>query len=313
MPIQQATYPINRTAPGGPASQENFGLFGANYHPDGVVVGNGNELAVTESAVPAMSIDVDTGGAMIDGFFGLISTKATEAVEAADVTNPRIDLFISELSNPATVTSGDGISYKIIKGTAAASPVAPYASLVNTPQLRQKAWKEIRVEANETTILDADITDIPVAEFQYYIGADYPSVDIRLGGTQGLTTAVKSLLTFDTLEEDSFAMVNAGLNRVTVFKAGWYDFYLAGRFAGNGTGDRVLEFEVNGTDTLIGRKTMNPTAGAYYGFTALPYFLNAGDYVEAFALQSSGGDLDIGGGSDYNTRMVIKYRGDNNA
>ncbi len=292
MPIQQATLPINKNAPGGPASQENFALFGPNYHPGGVVVGQGNELAVTESAVPAMSVDVDTGGAIIDGFYGPISVKATEAVETADVTNPRIDLFISQLSNPTTITANDGISYLIIKGTPAASPVAPYASLVDTPQLRQKAWKEILVGTGVTTILNANITPIPAANWDKAINADFPYLQLYKDTNQDVVGATPERVEWDVArtDGDKYAMFDAAASisdrsEIVIPKAGkwliqWNITWTT--TTATRTYDSWLEIQAEGLK-IAPDFNFTGIAGVFYSTLGTSLLLDQGDIIEIWA------------------------------
>lgn len=101
-------------------------------------------LGVTAQSTPDMTVKVATGTIyMSNGNRWTPAKNDALAIDAADATNPRIDIVY--------VNSSGVISY--LAGTAAASPTAP-----TTPAGGQKL-AEISVPANDTTIETAQIQD----------------------------------------------------------------------------------------------------------------------------------------------------------
>lgn len=126
------------------------------------VVGE-DDLAVSEKASGAnMSVDVAAGAAWVAGdddadaqpTYRLRNDATVNVtIEAADATNPRIDLVVARVYDSAFAGVSDTGTIEVVKGTAAGTPSAP--SLPNNAiELAQVA-----VAASATTIEDADITD----------------------------------------------------------------------------------------------------------------------------------------------------------
>lgn len=120
---------------------------------DGYQEGYLNELAVTESSPQAMSVDLDTGSAWVQGYYYNNSASQTLTINTADATNPRIDTVILRLSPLAT----QNIIAVVLEGTPSATPVAP--TLTQTGTTYEIALYDVAVAAGATTILNADLTD----------------------------------------------------------------------------------------------------------------------------------------------------------
>jgi len=127
------------------------------------VVGAGHFAVTQRAAGAAMSVEVSAGRAYITGddqanqgrYLCVSETTEELLVAAADTTDPRIDLVVAEVRDPnAGGASGDDWQFRIIEGTPDVSPVAP---AVPDSAI---ALAEIEVDANVTSILDADITDL---------------------------------------------------------------------------------------------------------------------------------------------------------
>jgi hypothetical protein len=80
----------------------------------------------------------------------------TVTVTTADATNPRIDKVVITVNDSAYTGSTNNVVFQVVKGTAAASPVAP-ATPTNSFELAQ-----IAVAAGTTTISAGNITDTRV-------------------------------------------------------------------------------------------------------------------------------------------------------
>lgn len=123
-----------------------------------------SDLIVTQSAVPAMSVSIGTGWAIIVGDYttnmGAYSVyndaAVTGTITAADPTNPRIDRVCLTVADSAYTGSTNTVTVNVVAGTPAGSPTAP-ATPVNSISLATVA-----VGAGVTTILTANITDTRV-------------------------------------------------------------------------------------------------------------------------------------------------------
>jgi len=120
---------------------------------DGIVHGDGGELAVTVTDPPAMSVQVGTGTAMVQGRFCESDDVLTLAVPAADTTYTRIDRAVVRLS----ASPGRTIDILVKKGTPAPSPVPP--GLTRTAETWELSLAQIFVAAGATMVQAANITD----------------------------------------------------------------------------------------------------------------------------------------------------------
>lgn len=110
-----------------------------------------------------------------------------------------------------------------------------------------------------------------------------------------LTTGTVATLTFNTERFDSGSLHSTSSNtgRLTAPVTG---LYMAGAhvsFASNATGIRLLRVRLNGS-TVIGTQLMPAVSGdSTVVSVSTLYQLTAGDYVEAQAYQTSGGNLNV--------------------
>ena len=120
---------------------------------DGIVHGDGGELAVSASDPPAMTVKVATGTAMVQGRFCENDAALTLSVPAAHATYPRIDRVVVRLN----ASPGRTIDILVKKGTPAPSPVPP--GLTRTPETWELSLAQISVAAGATMVQAANITD----------------------------------------------------------------------------------------------------------------------------------------------------------
>jgi hypothetical protein len=125
----------------------------AKHIRDGIVHGDGNEMAVTVTDPPAMTVLVGTGTAMVQGRFCENDTALTLAVPTAHATYPRIDRVVVRLN----ASPGRTIDIVVKPGTAAPEPAAP--ALTRTAEIWELSLAQVRVEAGATSILSEKITD----------------------------------------------------------------------------------------------------------------------------------------------------------
>jgi hypothetical protein len=100
--------------------------------------------AVTQRGAGAnMSVDVAAGTVSILGVTAIVVAGGNVVITAADATNPRIDLIVSDGAGALTATAG----------VAAAVPLMP------APAASRVVLAAVYVPANAASILDANITD----------------------------------------------------------------------------------------------------------------------------------------------------------
>lgn len=103
-------------------------------------------------------------------------------------------------------------------------------------------------------------------------------------------------ITFDSERRDAKAMHSTVTNntRITVPIPGWYYIWGNAVFDANATGSRVLQIRVGGSTAIAAVREIAPSASANSKMAiSTVYYLNADDYVELYAYQNSGGNLDI--------------------
>ena len=118
---------------------------------------------------------------------------------------------------------------------------------------------------------------------------------IKQSTLQTLTTAVAAAVTFDASDEDT----DAGHSNVTnnsryTVQTGWAGLWeVSGvvSFASNATGKRSIDIRINGSTSgyTVGYPPVNG-ATTQIGISALVRLV-VGDYVELYATQTSGGNL----------------------
>ena len=131
----------------------------ALWKTTGVV--NANDLDVTQSASPGMSISVGAGYGVIVGttqanmgaYIAYNDAAATLTVTTANPSNPRIDIVVVQVSDAYYTGSLNSVSFSVIAGTPAVSPVAP------TQPANSLLLATLAVGAGVTQILNANITE----------------------------------------------------------------------------------------------------------------------------------------------------------
>lgn len=139
---------------------------------------------------------------------------------------------------------------------------------------------------------------------------DAPRTRLRNSVDITLATAVDTAVTFNTEDFDVGGMHSTAVNtsRITIPAGGQGYYELGGnlRFATNATGTRRISMFVNGV-TRIALVVLPAVTGVATCIQCSTFYqLAAGDYVELFALQDSGGNLNIT--ADPNTSPVFWAR-----
>ena len=125
---------------------------------------NSSSLAVTQASTPAMAVQVASGwGAIVGnyttnmGVYQFYNDAATQlTVTTANPSNPRIDRVVVTISDAYYTGASNTVSFQVIAGTPAVSPVAPA-----TPSM-SLSLATIAVAAGATSITNANITDTRV-------------------------------------------------------------------------------------------------------------------------------------------------------
>jgi len=122
---------------------------------------NATDLAVTQNSPAGMSVLVASGWAAIVGttqsnmgtYMAYNDATTTLTVTTANPSNPRIDIVVVTVNDAYYTGSLNNVTFQVIAGTPAASPVAP-----STPA-NSLLLATIAVGAGVTSIVTANITD----------------------------------------------------------------------------------------------------------------------------------------------------------
>ena len=118
----------------------------------GVVPGFLNEL-VPSKVIDSLKVRVGTGAALVGGRWYVQDEPERTTLDMGDA-QPRIDIIAVESNSNTPVRASRLV---VIKGTPAASPVAP--ALTNTSAITQIELCRVLVPANATTLSSATLTD----------------------------------------------------------------------------------------------------------------------------------------------------------
>jgi hypothetical protein len=118
---------------------------------------------------------------------------------------------------------------------------------------------------------------------------------------QGLATSTRTVLSFNSEAAPQYDVggyhdTATNNSRLTAPAAGYFLVFADVYFTPNATGSRQLIFEINRTVVFVGRvveQAVNPgaeSAASVLNLTTVVH-MNAGDYIEVSAFQSSGSTL----------------------
>lgn len=136
-----------------------------------------------------------------------------------------------------------------------------------------------------------------------YYGAGFPTATpaCRVYNSANIshtTSGTAQALTFDSERFDRLAMHSTSSNtsRITI-PTGWGGIYQIGAsvaFTANATGYRQISIKVNGSTDIVFQNAPTTGSAINHRLSAQTiYYLNAGDYIEVYANQTSGGALNI--------------------
>lgn len=147
---------------GAEALESSWAKMARYWRGDGVLIGNEDNLEVYGDST-GMQVKVKRGAAWVHGHYFESSDEETIAIDAADVTNPRIDRVVLELN-----WSTNMIDLVVLKGAAAASPEAP--TLTQSSTIWMVPLAQVWVPANAATITVNDVLDERVYDAEDLIG-----------------------------------------------------------------------------------------------------------------------------------------------
>ena len=135
---------------------------------------NATDLAVTQNSPAGMSVLVASGWAAIVGttqsnmgtYMAYNDATTTLTVSTANASNPRIDIVVVTVNDAYYTGSLNNVTFQVIAGTPAASPVAP-----STPA-NSLLLATIAVGAGVTSIVNANITDNRVKASSAILGSN---------------------------------------------------------------------------------------------------------------------------------------------
>jgi hypothetical protein len=135
-------------------------------------------------------------------------------------------------------------------------------------------------------------------------------------GDQTISNTTSTILSFGSetngYDTNSYHDNTTNNSRMTIpsGKSGYFWVWCNVTWAPNATGRRIVRFLKNGTISFIMEATPNATAGLEPTLIGGKAFAAvATDYFELEVYQSSGGNLDVYGGSVYNTQFGVYYLG----
>lgn len=145
--------------------------------------------------------------------------------------------------------------------------------------------------------------------------SDVPRVSCYQGatGTTAGTSGTAALMLWDSEQYDTDSMHSTSTNtsRVTINTTGLYAVSVSVFWAANATGFRDVEIRKNaggavgsGTGLAKFRAAATATLGGWVGGTCYLPLVGGSDYIECFALQTSGGSLATTVGSQFTTWTV---------
>jgi hypothetical protein len=171
----------------------------------------------------------------------------------------------------------------------------------------------LAVGANDTVLTADSSTSTGLKWAAPASGSTFVGCSLWNNATQSIPNATVTALTFnqENFDTDGFHSTSSNTSRITIptGKGGKYLFVGNVAFAGNATGSRWMEIDVNGTDRYYGASWSG--FSAIYNIENMSVILDlvATDYVELFVYQNSSGSLNIVDGSEEYTRFSCTYLG----
>lgn len=168
-------YLSNRDGVGGTSltNEEGHYRFQTQSWTGNIVMGSGDELAVTQNSPLGMSVLIGTGDFKIDtagySYTGWNSASLVATISTANPSNPRKDavvLYVDKAQNtPGTANNPGIIKHMVVAGTPAGSPVAPDDTAISTAVGASNPFirlANVTVDTGVTQITNANISSTRV-------------------------------------------------------------------------------------------------------------------------------------------------------
>jgi hypothetical protein len=131
-----------------------------------------------------------------------------------------------------------------------------------------------------------------------------PLAVLRASAAQSVVTATFTALTFDTEDADTEGghSTSSDTSRYNVPRTGWWDCTGTIVWGASVTGLRIVQWYVNGVPKNQGTTQVPTVTTGGSGTTitaAARLYLVAGDYIELYGYQTSGGNLNATGYAQY--------------
>jgi hypothetical protein len=153
----------------------------ALYSSTGVIA---NGMAVSAQGSPNMTVNVASGWCSIVSsysnagvYVGFNDAAVTLTINAADPSNPRVDLIVATVNDQGYSGTTNNITYQVITGTPAVSPTVP-----STPS-NSIALAQIAVAAGATQITSGNITDVRVPAISNVVQNPIQSIRLTAPGS----------------------------------------------------------------------------------------------------------------------------------
>ena len=259
------------------------------WRGDGPIMALANKLAVTGDS-SGMQVKMATGSAWVQGGYYENDAIKTNAIDASHATLNRIDVIVLRLDWTANT-----ILVAVLKGTNAASPVAPTVTQT-FGTLWEIALAQVYVAAGVTTITAGAVTDKRV--FSYPVAGNPTGIARRAATVQSIPNNANTLITLDSVDVNQLPYFDIATSptRLTLPIKGHYLLVVDVSFAGNVSGLRYASLLLNGG---VGEYNLAiaPVPSVSYVSTVRIVIVTAekpaGTYYELQAYQNSGIALDV--------------------
>lgn len=270
--MAQVYFPFD-SGQGANATEAMWTKMARHWLGTGVISALLNELQVYADST-GMQVKVKTGAAWVKGHYYESDVEELLAIGNASSTNPRIDRIIIRLDWTANT-----IQLAVLQGTPAVSPSAP--DITQNTSRWEISLAQILVGANVFTIPAGNVTD----ERKYAQNQSVVIANSEGGQNQASDVVVKlGVLTSEVLDRQS----EWANNTFTAKEAGVYNVRAFVDWASTvPTNSSVIYVYKNGGN-------YNPAlnvegANSRYNIGSCMVSLSAGDTLEIYTLQSSGG------------------------
>jgi hypothetical protein len=144
--------------------------------------------------------------------------------------------------------------------------------------------------ANQVLGMNAGGTDL---EWKSDIGAVKGARVVNASFALADATLTNVQFTAESIDENNYWNIGVP-TRITIPDTGWYFIGVYVSYANNSNGRRMTNVIINGTTAVVATDYRMPVTGGTTNVSmGMPYYLNAGDYIELQVYQTSGAGLTV--------------------